>query len=154
MGIFKKIENKTRKGLAVLVAGAMLGLGGAAYAKVIKQEGWPLPDSSKYSKIDEYPREFYCEYGNGEVTVETNVEEYSDGKGNEYATYSFEGKVFLCTVFTRGEGRSYNLDLLVDRDGNGSLETKYELTGDKDFEEYNAERFPEWVLKKAAEKQV
>ncbi len=154
MSLFEKIQNKTKKGLAVLVAGAMLSLVGAAYAKEINQEGWPLPEGQKYSKVDEYPREFYCEYGSREVTVEVNVEEYADDKGNGYTKYFFEGKVFFCTVLTYLRGRDYKVDFLLDRDGNGSLETKYEITKEEERQEYNRELFPEWVLEKAATKSL
>ncbi len=46
MSLSEKIK-VVKTGLAVLVAGAMIGIGGIAYAKEINNEGWPLPDESQ-----------------------------------------------------------------------------------------------------------
>lgn len=152
MKLFEKIEKKAKTGLAVLVAGALLGIGGIAYAKEINNEGWTLPDESQYLKMGEETEKFSCKYKDEDIVVELKVESYANFNGQGYKKYTFEDKTFMYAKIEPGEGHSFKVEVLMDRDGNGSLETKYDLNKEADEEEFDNEGVPEWVLERACSK--
>lgn len=153
MNLFNQIKKKTRTGLAVLLAGAFLGAGSMAYAKEINNEGWPVPDETKYLKAGEEVEEFSCKYKNKDVTVEIKVESYANLNGQVFEKYVFEDKVFMYAILEPGEGHSFHGKVIMDRDGNGSLETLYDFVRAEDEEEFeNDGSIPEWILEKVARK--
>jgi hypothetical protein len=150
MSLSEKLKS-VKTGLAVLVAGAMIT--GVAYAKEINNEGWPVPDDSQYSKLNEETKEFSCKYGDKEIILELKVESYANMDGNGYNKYIFEDKAFMYAKIGPGEGHSFKVEVLMDRDGNGSLETKYDLTKPADEKEFDKEGIPEWVIEKTIQSQ-
>lgn len=151
MGLLEKIVKKTKTGLAVLAAGTMIS--GVAYAKEINNEGWSVPDDSKYSKLREDIREFSCNYKGKCVVIKVGIESYAslNEQGySRYYKYSFEGKTFMYDTLEAGGGLRLKMEILIDQDGNGSLETKY--VGRETDEKLDA-MIPEWVLDKAEENQ-
>ncbi len=151
MKVFEKIQDKTKKGLAIIVAGAIIGIGGISYAKEINDNGWPLPDESQYLKMGEDTEKFSCKYKDKDIVVEAKVESYASFNGQGYKKYSFENKTFMYAKIGPGEGHSFKVEVLMDRDGNGSLETKYDLNKETDEEEFDNEGIPEWVLEKSVQ---
>jgi len=148
MSLSEKIK-VVKTGLAVLVAGAMIGIGGMAYAKEINDKGWPLPDESQYLKMGEETQKLSCKYKDKDVIVEFEVESYANLNGQGYKKYSFGDKTLMYAKIEPGEGHSFKVEVLMDRDGNGSMETKYDLNKEADEEEFDNEGMPEWVLDKA-----
>lgn len=146
MAFLEKIRKKTKGGLAALVIGGFLVTSGTAYSKEIKNEGWPLPDETKYLKMIEEIEEFSCKYKNEDLTVKIKVEGYGNFDGI-YKKYSFQDKVFMyITLESSGKGDAYKSSAFMDRDNNGSLETKYDLAKEEDVEELEENcMIPKWI---------
>lgn len=151
MELLEKIGKKTKTGLAVLVTGALLS--GVAYAKEINNEGWPLPDESQYLKMREETEKFSCKYGDKDIILEFKVGSYANFNGQGYKKYTFEDKTFMYATIEQGEGHSFKVEVLMDRDGNGSLETKYDLNKETDEKEFDNEGIPEWIIEKTVKSQ-
>lgn len=149
----EKTLGKAKKSLAVLVAGAMLGIGGIAYAKDINKEGWPLPDKTKYNLIEEpIIEEIEYEHEGKTIYFKAKIEHYANTpqkesipRYKEYKTLSFEGQTFMYIILeSKGTLGAYDLTILTDRDGDGLMETKY-----TDAEEFGKDDYlPRWVLEK------
>lgn len=152
MSLSEKLKN-VKTGLAVLVAGAMIS--GIAYAKEINNEGWTVPDDKEYSLLVEPEMEdFSCKYQGKTITVKVKTESYVNvAKNKVYEKYSFEGKTFMyLTLESEGNSYAFKVTALADRDGNGSMETKY--VNDEIVDELEKEGLiPEWVIKKTVESQ-
>lgn len=149
MKLMNKIGRKTKAGLAVLVGGAILGLGGMANAKEINEEGWPLPDQTEeYKWYGHYHSTLSGEYQGKQIEAKIVVEMYitEDGKKFCEKLKLLDGTPFLYSV---EETQSIGY-VLFDRDGNGTFETKYLIPGDED--EIQKDGLPEWVFKKLLEK--
>lgn len=151
MEILEKIIKKSKIGLAVLAVGAMIN--GIAYAKEINDKGWPLPDETKdYQLRQIFTTEIPYEYKGKPVLLKIQEERYAsipesnDASGVKiYKKWSFENQAFMYIILEQKEhSDAYDLTVLVDRDGNGSMETKY-----TDAEELEQDGIPEWVLEKA-----
>lgn len=148
MGLLEKISKKTKTGLAVLAAGTMIC--GVAYAKEINNEGWPLPDKAEHIQLAEpYIENVSCKYQDKTLTVKVKVESYMMSENKAYQKYSFEDQVFMYAIIKCESGHVFHITVLADRDGNGSIESKYV---DKEIEEELEKEglIPEWVVEKAA----
>lgn len=153
MSLSEKLKS-VKTGLAVLVAGAMIS--GVAYAKEIKDEGWSLPDKTKYYQFGEPTiKEVQYEHEGKTLILEIQEEGYAgipesqDAETKIYKKFSFENQAFMYVILQqKGHSDAYDLTVLVDRDGNGSMETKY-----TDSTELEKDGIPEWVLDKAEKSQ-
>ncbi len=158
MSLSEKIK-VVKTGLAVLAAGAMIS--GVAYAKEINDKGWPVPDETKdYQLGQTFTTEIPCEYKGKPVLLKIQEERYAsipesnDASGVKiYKKWSFENQVFMYIILEQKEhSDAYELTVLVDRDGNGSMETKYkneEITDELEKEGL----IPKWVIEKTIESQ-
>ena len=150
MSLSEKLKS-VKTGLAVLVAGAMIS--GIAYAKEINNEGWPLPDKAEHTQLAEpYIENFSCKYQDKTLTVKVKIESYMMSENKAYQKYSFEDQVFMYAIIKCESGHVFHITVLADRDGNGSIETKY--TNKEITEELEKEGIiPGWIIKKTIENQ-
>jgi len=152
MSLSEKLKS-LKTGLAVLAAGAMIT--SVAYAKEIKNEGWPIPDEKGYTSFGESRTEYVeCDYQDKKITVKIKAESYINNPFNKvkaFMKYSFEDKTFMYVIIeAKGNTDALDMTVLADRDGNGTLETKYVNQEIEDeLEEEGV--IPQWIIDKTVQ---
>lgn len=140
---------KTLCAIASVIAITGLGVFDLAYAKEISNEGWPLPDETQYLRLtDPSIRGIACEYKGQKVNVNVKIEPYVNVNSllKSYVKYSFEDRAYMYVIMEPAND-AIKTTILADVDGNGSLETKYDV--EKDEEEFKKDGFiPRWILEK------